>query len=243
MKQCTYIVKENTKIARNVYKMRLFGDTSAVGTPGQFVNILVDGCYLRRPFSVADRVGDVLTVVYRTVGQGTERMAEFTRGHALDVLVGLGQGFDLSAAGKRPLLVGGGVGAAPLLYLARRLSEDGRAVTVLLGFRSAEDVILTDDFHRLGASVHVVTEDGTGGTRGLVTDVLPSDYTFFYACGPLAMLRALDAVAVGTGEYSLEERMGCGFGACLGCTHKMAGGALARICKEGPVFRREALAW
>lgn len=232
--QRLYRICENKPIARSVYRMRLEGDTSALTRPGQFVNIRLDGCYLRRPISVcAFREGE-LTLIYKVVGSGTGKMAVMTPGDPLDLLAGLGNGFDASAAaGKRIALVGGGVGVPPLYGLMEALR--GQAVTVAMGFQSSEDVFYEDDFAALGASVRVVTIDGSRGQKGLVTDILrETDYDYYFACGPQAMLRAVHALGR-EGQLSFEARMGCGFGVCRGCTCQTLVGS-KRICLEGPVF-------
>ncbi|MCD7859972.1 MAG: dihydroorotate dehydrogenase electron transfer subunit [Firmicutes bacterium] len=236
-------VEANEKIAKSVYKMTLSGDCSAITAPGQFVNFRLEGKFLRRPISVCDWEPDRLTVVYKVVGEGTQAMSGWARGKRVDTLVGLGNGFDCAAAGDAPLLVGGGVGAPPLYGLCRRLRAQGRRVQVILGFNTASEAFFLEEFATLGVSTMVTTADGSLGQRGFVTDAMHGlQYSYFYACGPIPMFRAMERVAVGGGEYSLEERMGCGFGACMGCTCKTAGGS-KRICADGPVLKREEILW
>ncbi len=234
---------ENYEIASNVYKMKLTGDVSAIAAPGQFVNIKLSGLYLRRPISVCDLNGDVLTLIYKVVGKGTRAMATLSDSENLDVLVGLGNGYDISKSGPTPLLIGGGVGVPPLYYLARTLMENGRTPSVVLGFNSINDVILYEEFKALGLDTAVATADGTFGQRGFVTDVLPnSDYSYVFTCGPEPMLKAVYNKTTVGGQYSFEERMGCGFGACMGCTCETKYGS-KRICKDGPVLEKEEIIW
>ena len=242
MKQGTFEIRSNVALTATVYKMILAGDTSAITGPGQFVNIQLDGFYLRRPISVNDCVGDELTIIYKVVGKGTEAMAAMTPGQTLDVLTGLGNGYDLSKAGDRPLLIGGGVGVPPLYMLARLLREAGKEVTVILGFNTASEIFYEAEFKALGCSVTVTTVDGSYGTKGFVTDALPGHYTHFCTCGPEPMLKAVYRATNTSGQMSFEERMGCGFGACMGCSCKTLTG-YKRICKDGPVMRKEEIAW
>lgn len=247
MKQGLFELISNEKIAKDVYRMVLCGDVSAITAPGQFVNIKLEGRFLRRPISVCDLDGsaDRLTLVYKTVGGGTRQMAEMTPGAVLDLLSGLGNGFDVERSGARPLLVGGGVGTPPMLLLCRRLVARGTRPIAVTGFGSADEVFLSDELRDAGAEVIVATMDGSAGVKGLVTDAMTGlEYTYFYACGPEAMLRAVDAAAPESvaGELSFEERMGCGFGACMGCSCETKYGA-KRICKDGPVLRREEIIW
>lgn len=235
-------IASNRKIADKVYEMRLLGDVGETKA-GQFVEISVPNLYLRRPLSVCDSSADALTVVYKVVGKGTEIMSGLTVGEELDVLTGLGNGYDLSASGDRPLLVGGGVGVPPLYKLCKELTAQGKRPTVVLGFNTAREAFYESEFIKLGADTRVTTVDGTLGLKGFVTDAMNGlDYTYFYACGPKAMFAALEKVAVTDGEYSLEERMACGFGACLGCSVPMRGG-MKRVCKDGPVFKRSEILW
>lgn len=237
---CDFEIIANRRIAERVYEMKLTGDLSAVTAPGQFVNVKIDGLFLRRPISVCDADGDTLTLVYKTVGKGTEAMASMRAGEKLNLLTGLGNGYDLSAAGDSPLLVGGGVGVPPLYLLAKKL---GGRCTVVLGFNRAEEAFYDDKFADLGAEVRVVTVDGSVGRKGFVTDAIEGEFSHWYACGPYPMLRALaDRLKGIGGSVSLEERMGCGFGACMGCSVVTKNG-VKRVCKEGPVFDAEEIIW
>lgn len=243
MKQVILEIIENEPLTANVYKMVLKGDLSAVTAPGQFVNIKLQGFFLRRPISVCDVNGDELTIIYKVVGKGTEAMSTMQKGTVLDVLTGLGNGYDLSTIGGCPVLIGGGVGVPPMYYLAKRLREEGKAVNVILGFNTKDEVFYEKEFRDLGTEVRVTTVDGTYGIKGFVTDALREiSYSDFCACGPEPMLRALYKAAVTTGQMSFEERMGCGFGACMGCSCKTITGN-KRICKEGPVLRKEEILW
>ena len=243
MKQVFYTILSNEKIANDVYKMVLEGDTSAITAPGQFVNIKLEGLYLRRPISVCDYDEGNLTLIYKVVGEGTRQMAKMGAGVVLDTLTGLGNGYNTEKSGDAPLLIGGGVGVPPMYNLARKLIAEGKAVSVILGFNSKGDVFYEEEFRALGATVYVATADGSYGTRGFVTDVMADlDYSYFYTCGPEPMFRALDKIAKTSGQYSFEERMGCGFGACMGCSCKTLTGN-KRICKEGPVMEREEIIW
>lgn len=243
MKQSIFKITSNEKIARDIFKMTLAGDTSAITAPGQFVNIKLDGFFLRRPISVCDCVGENLTLIYKTVGRGTEQMSRMKNGDELDLLTGLGNGYNTRTSGDSPLLVGGGVGVPPMYMLCRKLISEGKNVTVVLGFNSKDDVFYEDEFRALGADVHIATADGTYGTKGFVTDVIKNiQYTFFYTCGPEPMFRAMHKIMKTPGQYSFEERMGCGFGACMGCSCKTLTGN-KRICKEGPVMESEEIIW
>ena len=243
MKQSIFKITSNEKIARDIFKMTLAGDTSAITAPGQFVNIKLDGFFLRRPISVCDCVGENLTLIYKTVGNGTEQMSRMAAGDKLDLLTGLGNGYNTKISGGSPLLVGGGVGVPPMYMLCRKLISEGKNVTVVLGFNSKDDVFYENEFRALGADVHIATADGTYGTKGFVTDVIKDlQYTFFYTCGPEPMFRAMHKIMKTPGQYSFEERMGCGFGACMGCSCKTLTGN-KRICKEGPVMESEEIIW
>ncbi|MBE6590295.1 MAG: dihydroorotate dehydrogenase electron transfer subunit [Ruminococcaceae bacterium] len=243
MKQGIFKIIENTPLTETVYRMRLVGDTGAITASGQFVNLLLSGRFLRRPISVCDCEGDVLTLVYKVVGQGTAQMSAMRTGDTLDILTGLGNGYDLSASGDRPLLLGGGVGVPPLYMLAKRLIAEGKHVSVILGFNTKDEVFYEEEFRALGADVTVTTVDGSYGVRGFVTNAMESiDYTYFYTCGPEPMLRAVHGASRTGGQLSFEERMGCGFGACMGCSCKTLTGN-KRICKEGPVMRKEEILW
>ncbi len=242
MKQGIFEIVENIPLTDSVYRMVLQGDTSAITAPGQFVNILLDGLFLRRPISVCDVQGDLLTIIYKVVGKGTRQMSQMSEGK-LDVLTGLGNGYDLSAAGECPVLIGGGVGVPPMYLLAKELIRQGRQVQVILGFNTEEEVFYEQEFKALGASVTVTTVDGSYGIKGFVTDALKiMDYTYFYTCGPEPMLKAVYQATAVSGQMSFEKRMGCGFGACMGCSCKTITG-YKRICKEGPVMRKEEILW
>ena len=242
MKQSLFSIVSNTPLTDSVYKMVLSGDTSAITAPGQFVNIQLTGKFLRRPISVCDYDGETLTIVYKVVGKGTEQMASMTAGETLDILTGLGNGYDLAPAGDRPVLLGGGVGVPPLYHLAKRLLALGKEVTVVLGFNTASEIFYEKEFQALGCKVFVTTVDGSYGKKGFVTNALPEDYTYFYTCGPEPMLKAVYRTTNTSGQMSFEQRMGCGFGACMGCSCKTLTGN-KRICKEGPVMRKEEILW
>lgn len=244
MYQGIYSVVSNIKIAKDVYKMILSGDTHAITAPGQFVNIKLDGYYLRRPISICDYDENSITLIYKVVGQGTELMSTFEAYQKLDVLVGLGNGFDVSKSGDSPLLIGGGVGVPPMYNLCKKLIANGAKPSVILGFNTADEVFYSEEFKKLGAKVFVTTIDGSVGTKGFVTDAfeLVGDYKYFYTCGPLPMFKAVYNATVTSGEFSFEERMGCGFGACMGCTCKTKYGN-KRICKDGPVLVKEEIIW
>ena len=242
MNQVFLKIIENTALTSNVYKMVLQGDVSGITAPGQFVNIKLEGLYLRRPISVCDISEDTLTIIYKAVGKGTQQMAKMTEG-TLDVLTGLGNCYDLSEAGEHPVLLGGGVGVPPMYFLARKLLAKGKKVSVILGFNTASEVFYENEFKALGADVTVTTVDGSYGTKGFVTDVLKDmNYSYFYTCGPEPMLKAVYRTSYTSGQMSFEKRMGCGFGACMGCSCKTITG-YKRICKEGPVMRKEEILW
>ena len=243
MKQGIFIIKENTALTKTVYRMVLEGDTSEITVSGQFVNLLLDGFYLRRPISVCDRVDGQLTIVYKVVGKGTEKMSRMQAGESVDILTGLGNGYDLTDAGEHPLLLGGGVGVPPMYLLAKDLIAMGKQVSVILGFNTKDEVFYEDEFRALGADVTVATADGSYGVKGFVTDAMKDiDYTYFYTCGPEPMLKAVWNASKTGGQFSFEERMGCGFGACMGCSCKTITG-YKRICKEGPVMQKEEILW
>ena len=239
MKQLTFEIKTNEQIAKNVYRMQLGGDTAGI-LPGQFVNIRVEGQFLRRPISVCNIADGILTIIYKVVGVGTEAMSHLPVGTQLDVLTVLGNGYDLSKAGNAPLLVGGGVGVPPMYMLARQLREIGTNVRVILGFNTKDEVFYEEEFRALGCDVTVTTVDGSHGVKGFVTNALDGKQSYYYTCGPLPMIKALIQAAGTNGEVSMEERMGCGFGACMGCTIQTTQGP-KRVCKEGPVFPAEIL--
>ncbi|MBR7070793.1 MAG: dihydroorotate dehydrogenase electron transfer subunit [Clostridia bacterium] len=242
MKQGIFSVLENDPLTDSVYRMVLSGDTSAITAPGQFVNIRLEGKYLRRPISVCDVDERLLTLVYKVVGAGTRQMSQLSVGDELDVLTGLGNGYDVTVAGEKPLLLGGGVGVPPLYLLAKKLLEAGKKVSVVLGFNTKEEVFYEKEFEALGAKVTVTTADGSYGTKGFVTDALPPEYSYFYTCGPEPMLKAVYRATDTSGQFSFEERMGCGFGACMGCSCKTITG-YKRICKDGPVLKKEEIRW
>jgi len=243
MKQSIFTVVSNTALTSNVYKMVLQGDVSDITAPGQFVNIQLDGLFLRRPISVCDLGENTLTIIYKAVGKGTEQMSRMGKGEKLDVLTGLGNGYDLTVAGERPVLLGGGVGVPPMYLLAKQLLAQGKKVTVILGFNTESELFYEKEFAALGADVIVTTVDGSKGIKGFVTDALRTlDYTYFYTCGPEPMLKAVYKASATSGQMSFEKRMGCGFGACMGCSCKTLTG-YKRICKEGPVMRKEEILW
>ena len=239
MKQSIFTTVSNEALTDVVYKMVLAGDTSAITNCGQFVDLRLPEKYLRRPISVCDYDEKTLTLIYKVVGSGTEIMAGLPVGTKLDVLTGLGNGYDTSLSGDRPVLVGGGVGVPPMFNLCKKLIAQGKHPQVVLGFNAASEIFLADEFQALGAEVYIATADGSVGTKGFVTDVIRNlEYTYFYACGPMPMFKAMEQVMTTPGQYSFEERMGCGFGACMGCTIQTKNG-YKRVCKDGPVFFRE----
>ncbi|MBR6831683.1 MAG: dihydroorotate dehydrogenase electron transfer subunit [Tidjanibacter sp.] len=245
-KQGIYKIVSNSRIAKSVYKMVLEGDTQYVTAPGQFVNIELEGKFLRRPISVCDYDERTITIIYKVVGAGTEQMSHMAEGEELDVLTGLGNGFDTSKAGERNLLVGGGVGVPPMYNLAKTLKAAGRQVSVVMGFNAEDEIFYAEEFKALGVDMYVATADGSVGTKGFVTDVIREkalQYDYFFTCGPLPMLKALyDATGEIGGQLSFEERMGCGFGACMGCSCQTKYGT-KRICKDGPVLLKEEVIW
>lgn len=242
MKQGIFEITENRPLTDSVFRLRLTGDASAVTSPGQFVNLRLDGFYLRRPISVCDKEGRLITLICKAVGAGTEQLRRMQPGQKIDLLTGLGNGYDLTPAGDHPLLLGGGAGVPPLYWLARQLIGQGKQVSVILGFNTREEVFCEKEFRALGCAVTVTTLDGSYGTKGFVTDALPPYYTYFYTCGPEPMLKAVYRAAKTSGQFSFEERMGCGFGACMGCSCKTIAGP-KRICKDGPVLRKEEILW
>ena len=242
MKQGIFKISENKKIVENVYKMVLVGDTSDITACGQFINIQLDGLYLRRPISVCDCDETAVTIIYKVVGKGTEQMSKMVVGDTLDVLTGLGNGYDLSLSGDKPVLLGGGVGVPPLYMLAKKLVAQGKKVSVILGFNTQSEVFYEQEFKDLGCDVTVTTVDGSYGVKGFVTNAYPNDYTYFYTCGPEPMLKAIYKTSKTSGQLSFEERMGCGFGACMGCSCKTIAG-YKRICKDGPVMQKEEILW
>ena len=243
MKQSIFTILTNEALTPSVYRMTLSGDTSAITAPGQFVNIRLAGKFLRRPISVCDWENGKLTLVYKVVGHGTAQMAAMAPGESLDLLTGLGNGYDLSLTGEHPVLVGGGVGVPPMYGLAKHLRAMGKEVQVILGFNTREEIFYEEEFKALGCTVTVTTADGSYGVKGFVTDAMKDlHYSHFCACGPEPMLKALYAASTTSGQMSFEERMGCGFGACMGCSCKTLTGS-KRICKDGPVMKKEEILW
>ena len=243
MKDIKLRLQGQKKIAKNTYEARLVGDISDITAPGQFVNIKLDGFYLRRPISVCDAEGDTLTIIYKVVGEGTEVMSRAALGTEWLTLTGLGNGYDTGVSGEKPLLIGGGAGVPPMYMLCKKLIKEGKVPTVILGFNTADEVFYKDEFDALGARVIVATADGSVGVKGFVTDAMEGvDYTYFYTCGPEPMLKAVYNATKTEGQMSFEERMGCGFGACMGCSCKTITG-YKRICKEGPVMLKEEVLW
>ena len=242
MKQSIFEIVENKPLTKDVFRMVLAGDTSAITASGQFVNIQLDGMYLRRPISVCDWDDKTLTIVYKVVGKGTEAMSKMAAGVKLDILTGLGNGYDLTKAGANPVLLGGGVGVPPMYGCAKKLVAMGIKPTVILGFNVKDEIFYEEEFKALGCETIVTTVDGSYGVKGFVTNALPENYTHFYTCGPEPMLKAVYKATNTSGQMSFEERMGCGFGACMGCSCKTLTG-YKRICKEGPVMMKEEIKW
>ncbi len=242
MKQSIFKITDQRELAPGTFEMCLRGDTSDITRPGQFVNIKLDGFFLRRPISVCDCSDGRLVIIYKVVGSGTEVMSRMEPGAELDILTGLGNGYDISCAGHHPVLLGGGAGVPPMYWLAKELIKEGKKVTAILGFNTGKEIFYEDEFRKLGCDTVVTTVDGSCGVKGFVTDALPDEYTYFYTCGPEPMLKAVYRAARTSGEMSFEERMGCGFGACMGCTCKTITG-YKRICKDGPVMKKEEILW
>ena len=243
MKQGVFTVKSNRFLTENVLEMILEGDTSDIKRPGQFVNIKLDGLYLRRPISVCDCKENELKIIYKTVGKGTEMMAEMSEGQRLDVLTGLGNGFNIEKSGENPVLIGGGVGVPPMYLLCKKLIEKGVKPTVILGFNTQKEIFYKDEFESLGVKTLVTTVDGSFGIKGFVTDALRGvDCSYYFCCGPMPMLKAVYSACETSGQLSFEERMGCGIGACMGCSCKTITG-YKRICTEGPVLEKEEILW
>ena len=243
MKRSLFTIESNEQLAPGTFRMVLAGDTSAITSPGQFVNIALEGKFLRRPISVCDWAEGSMTIIYKVVGKGTDQMSKMPVGARLDILTGLGNGYDLDKSGDRPLLIGGGAGIPPMFALAKKLLAQGKTPSVILGFNKAEERFLEEAFKALGMSVTVATADGSLGVKGFVTDAMPEEgYTYIYTCGPEPMLKAVYNQSVTSGQFSFEERMGCGFGACMGCTCKTKYGN-KRICREGPVLEKEEIIW
>ena len=242
MKQSIFEILENKALTKDVFKMVLSGDTSDITASGQFVNILLDGFYLRRPISVCDWDSETLTIVYKVVGHGTEAMSKMAPGVKLDILTGLGNGYDLTKAGDKPVLLGGGVGVPPMYGCAKELVKLGIKPYVILGFNVKDEIFYEEEFKALGCETVVTTVDGSYGIKGFVTNALPENYTHFFTCGPEPMLKAVYKAPNTSGQMSFEERMGCGFGACMGCSCKTLTG-YKRICKDGPVMMKEEILW
>ena len=240
-KQDIYKIIENKALTKDVYKMILEGDTQYITAPGQFINLKLEGKFLRRPISVCDYDDKTITIIYKVVGEGTEQMSLMSAGEEIDCLTGLGNGYDISKS-KAPLVIGGGVGVPPMYNLTKCLLADGQRPTVILGFNTASEVFYEEEFEALGVDVVITTVDGSHGIKGFVTDALPESYDYFYTCGPMPMFRAIENAVKTSGQYSFEERMGCGFGACMGCSCKTKYGN-KRICKDGPVLEREEIIW
>ena len=241
-KQNFYTIEENVKIAKDVYKMILKGDTQYITASGQFINIKIESKYLRRPISVCNYDDETITIIYKVVGEGTEIMKDMEKGTVLDVLTGLGNGYTIKTDCKKPLVIGGGVGVPPLYNLVKNLIKLGQKPQVILGFNTKDEVFYEDEFKKLGADVTVTTVDGSVGVKGFVTDAFPTEYDYFYTCGPMPMFNAIEKTVKTSGQYSFEEKMGCGFGACMGCSCKTKYGS-KRICKDGPVLEREEIVW
>ncbi len=243
MKNVVFTIDSNVCIAKNIFEIVLFGDTSAITSPGQFVNLKIKNLFLRRPISICSYENGNLTLVYKVVGEGTTILSQMKKGEESDALVGLGNGFDTAKSGKEPLLIGGGVGTPPMFGLCEKLISENKKVSVILGFNTKEEVFYEQRFKNLGAKVYITTADGSYGEKGFVTDVMKKiDYDYFYTCGPEPMYRAINGVARTSGQFSFEERMGCGFGACMGCSCKTLYGN-KRICRDGPVLEREEIIW
>ncbi|MBR6331569.1 MAG: dihydroorotate dehydrogenase electron transfer subunit [Dehalococcoidales bacterium] len=242
MKEVLFKILENKKIAKDIYEMKLSGDTSDITRPGQFIDLKLDGFYLRRPISVCDLEGDQLTIIYKILGNGTEAMTEYPAGKTVPALSGLGNGYDTALSGSHPLLIGGGVGIPPLYLLARELRKEDKKVSVILGFNVEDEIFYLEEFKKLGCEVAVTTVDGSFGIQGFVTNAIPDEYSFFYTCGPEPMLKAVYKATNTSGQFSFEARMGCGFGACMGCSCKTLTG-YKRICVDGPVMMKEEILW
>ena len=246
MQDLTLVIQENTKLTDKMYRMVLTDQAGAekllVQKPGQFVNIKIDGFFLRRPISVCDSSEGSVTILYAVVGKGTKTLSEMKPGKTLSVLCGLGNGYDTSLSGQTPILLGGGAGVPPMYLLAKKLLEEGKQVTVCLGFNTASEVYYDEEFYKIGCRVVLATADGSLGAKGFVTDIMPEEYSYLYTCGPEPMLKAVYQKAKTSGQFSFEERMGCGFGACMGCSCKTITG-YKRICKDGPVLTKEEILW
>ncbi len=242
MKQGMYTIASNRALTADVFEMRLLGDTSAITAPGQFINIKLDGLFLRRPISVCDWDSESITIIYKVVGKGTTQMSHMVEGDKLDVLTGLGNGFDVSKCGDTTLVIGGGVGVPPMYGLAKALLAAGKKPIAILGFNKSEELFYEEKFKALGIETIVTTVDGSHGVKGFVTNALPETYDYFCTCGPAPMLKAVYNTTNTSGLLSFEERMGCGFGACMGCSCETKYGN-KRICKDGPVLEKEEIIW
>lgn len=242
MKNSVFEIFENFPLTDDVFQMKLTGDVSDITTPGQFINIKIDSLYLRRPISVCDKDENSVTIIYKVVGKGTEILSKMQKGEKLSVLTGLGNGYDTSLSGETPLLIGGGVGVPPLYLLAKELIKQNKKVSVMLGFNKKSEVFYENEFKKLGCDVSVTTVDGSYGIKGFVTNAIKDGYSYFYTCGPEPMLKAVYKSTDTSGQFSFEERMGCGFGACMGCSCKTITG-YKRICKDGPVLKKEEILW
>ena len=242
MKNVFLKITENRALTDSVWQMTLAGDCTGITKPGQFINIKLDGLYLRRPISVYDCGDEFVTVIYKVVGKGTELMSTLKEGKELDVLVGLGNGFDTSVSGDKPVVIGGGVGVPPMYKLAKELIAEGKKVTAILGFNTKGEIFAEEEFKKIGCDVIVTTVDGSYGVKGFVTNAMDFDYTYTFCCGPEPMLKAVYNTGKTGGQFSFEERMGCGFGACMGCTCETKYG-YKRICRDGPVLSKEEIVW
>ncbi|MBR2696188.1 MAG: dihydroorotate dehydrogenase electron transfer subunit [Parasporobacterium sp.] len=242
MQDLLLTIKENSRLTEKMFRMVLSGDGLSAQLPGQFVNVQINGLYLRRPISVCDFENNSVTIIYAVVGKGTKALSEMKPGETLSVLTGLGNGYDTSVSGDHPLLIGGGAGVPPMFLLAKKLIAEGKQVTVVLGFNTKSEVYYTEEFFKAGCHIRLATVDGSLGAKGFATDILPSDYSYVYTCGPEPMLKAVYKTIQTSGQFSFEERMGCGFGACMGCSCKTITG-YKRICKDGPVLRKEEILW
>ncbi len=242
LKDSLFTILENRPLTDSVYEIKLKGDVASITAPGQFVNIKIDGMFLRRPISVCDLEGNILTLVYKVVGKGTEKLKNMKPGAELMIMTGLGNGYDTSLSGETPVLIGGGAGVPPMYYLAKKLLKEGKDVSVILGFNTFSEIFYKEKFEELNCRLTVTTVDGSFGIKGFVTDALPDSYSYFYCCGPEPMLKAIYAASKTSGQFSFEKRMGCGFGACMGCSCKTVTG-YKRICREGPVLSKEEILW
>ena len=242
MQNLNLTITENVQLTEKMFRMVLAGDELNAQLPGQFINVQIDGLFLRRPISVCDSEPGKVTIIYAVVGKGTKALSEMQPGQTLSVLTGLGNGYDTSVSGDAPLLLGGGAGVPPMYLLAKELLAQGKKVTVCLGFNTASEVYYDEEFYKIGCRVRMATVDGSLGAKGFVTDVMPDGYSYVYTCGPEPMLKAVYKNSNTSGQFSFEERMGCGFGACMGCSCKTITG-YKRICKDGPVLRKEEILW